>query len=85
MPGYTCEGGAKVEVLIEVNPSGRVGVDLAHFGGRRKLFWLGGLAKRTPRSLQRIVKGSGQATGTSDLPVRGAVMIPIQQLQAWSM
>ena len=24
VPGYTCEGGAKVEVLIEVNPSGRV-------------------------------------------------------------
>jgi TonB family protein len=24
VPGYTCEGGAQVEVLIEVNPSGRV-------------------------------------------------------------
>ena len=24
VPGYTCEGGARVEVLIEVNPSGKV-------------------------------------------------------------
>ena len=24
VPGYTCEGGVQVEVLIEVNPSGRV-------------------------------------------------------------
>ena len=78
VPGYLCEGGAMVEVAIEVDPSGRV-VQAVLKGGSRGLL-VRRLAERQASPLFGGCGGAQAPTRRHDVRLCGAVNLAVVRL-----